>query len=90
MEKQELPGPQTEEAFHKSGPPGEALLPEVQGYEDSTGLRGERDASQDGSPGWHPGGGATVPGLLFLEPLKGNTFKINRGGKACTWITGIP
>lgn len=90
MEMQELPRSQTEEAFYKSGSPGEALLPEVQGYEDNTELLGERYGSQDGSPGWLPGGGVTVPGLLFLEPLKGNTFKINQGGKACKWITGIP
>ena len=51
MEMQELPRSQTEEAFYKSGSPGEALLPEVQGYEDNTELLGERYGSQDGSPG---------------------------------------
>lgn len=75
MEMQELPGSQIEEAFYKSVTRGEALLSEVQGYEDNTELGGER-SMQDGSPGWLLGGG-NVPGLLFLEPLKGNTFKIN-------------
>lgn len=73
---QELPGSQIEEAFYKSVTRGEALLSEVQGYEDNTELGGER-SMQDGSPGWLLGGGGTVPGLLFLEALKGNTSEIN-------------
>ena len=83
-------GSQTEGAFHKSVTPGEALLSEVQGCEGNTELGGERY----GSPGrksrmasWRRG---TVPGLWFLEPLKGNAFKINQGGNACKWIAGIP
>lgn len=75
MEMQELPGPQIEEAFYQPVTRGEALLSEVQGYEDNAELGGER-SMQDGSPGWLLGGGK-VPGLLLLEPLKGNTFKTN-------------
>lgn len=47
----------------------EWLCSNLQGV-DSTELGGKR-SMQDGSPGWLPGGGGMVLGLLILEPLKG-------------------